>query len=711
MIPLPNSDSHNWKLTRKGGILQVKLETVEDLASLSSLDPKLWVALSCPVNGLEIDPKTLDLIDYDRDARVRIEEIKHAVNWTLKRLKIADTLFDGGDLPLAAINDTDPEGQALLTSAKQILENLGQTDALTLSVEQADNTAKIYEHSKLNGDGVIAIDATKNPATQHLIKTIVQHIGGVQDRSGQLGVTAKTLNSFYEQLQAYETWWSQGEATTEQGQNVLPYGETTPTAFKALKAVENKIEDYFARCRLAAFDQRAQAPLNLETKLYLAVANTDLSATNDTIEDFPLAQVTPICELYLKDGINPNWSARIAEFDELIYSQMESDPTAPLKPETWNAIRDQFTAYQKWRNSKPKTEIEALGILKIRELLTSGAKEELMELLAKDHALAPRMQAMDAVTKLTRYHRDLVKILHNFVNFRDFYDEQRTAIFQAGTLFLDGRECRLCIRVENPAKHAALASLSRAFVVYCDCKRNDSPKKFHIAAVFSAGDAANLIVGRNGIFRDRNDKLWDTTIVRIIENPISIGEAFLLPYVRVGRFIGDQLEKWATTRDKAIQTQLESGIKEIPNDKAPAKTSNANQVTGVASMLAATGIALGAVGAGIASLFDTVRTMAWWELPLITIGLLLMISFPSMFIAWLKIRKRTLAPLLDASGWAVNGRTLIDFKHGQTLTKRATLPINSECLTNKTLYKTRVWTWATLGIIIMAAALGWILLI
>lgn len=45
-----------------------------DLHALETLDPKLWVALSCPVNDLEIDRRTLALIDHDTDRRVRIEE-------------------------------------------------------------------------------------------------------------------------------------------------------------------------------------------------------------------------------------------------------------------------------------------------------------------------------------------------------------------------------------------------------------------------------------------------------------------------------------------------------------------------------------------------------------------------------------------------------------------------------------------------------------
>ena len=77
---------HPWNFRRIGGIYQAQIETVEDLKALPTLDPKLWVALSCPVNDLEIDVKTLAWIDHDADGRVRIEEALTAVEWSLQSL-------------------------------------------------------------------------------------------------------------------------------------------------------------------------------------------------------------------------------------------------------------------------------------------------------------------------------------------------------------------------------------------------------------------------------------------------------------------------------------------------------------------------------------------------------------------------------------------------------------------------------------------------
>lgn len=696
---------HAWNFNRRGGIFQVQLNTVEDLHALKTLDPKLWVALSCPVNDLEIDPRTLSLIDNDIDGRVRVEEMLTAVKWTLERMSAPSSLFVGGPLPLSAINTSDTEGQMMLASAKRILANIGEPEAESITVERAANTDKIYGQSRLNGDGVIAKDASNDEAIQVVIEEIMQCMGSKIDRSGEPGITREKLEKFFEELKAYDNWWAKGEVDAAKGEDVLPLDGATPGAFSHFIAVEKKIDDFFARCQLAAFDPRSEAPLNQEASIYKDIAREDLSTSREDIEAMPLSRITATSTVPILKGINPEWRERMRLLCDEVVQPLGIGPGDSLEIEEWQQVKARFTAYRQWRQSKPETGVEALSIKRIRKLLGSNLKGKITSLLEEDAKLAPEMKAIDSVEKLARYHRDLITLLNNYVNFNQFYDASVAAIFQAGELYLDGRECRLCLRVGNPAKHAVLASLSRAFVAYCECRRQDSKEKFHIAAVFSAGDSSNLIVGRNGIFRDRKGLLWDTTIVRLIENPISIHEAFLMPYVRIGRFIGGKIEKWAVSRDKAMQKQMETGVENVAQgNQEPSKASSNQAVGGVAAMLAAGGIALGAVGAGLASLFNTMKSLTWWELPLLIIGVVLMISLPSMIIAWLKLRKRTLAPLLDASGWAVNGRTLISAKLGRTLTSQAALPISAQCSSDER-SGVRGEIWAALGLAIVACAI------
>src|SRR6476620_2823769 len=97
---------HTWRFARVGGFDQVQITTGQDLVNLGKLDQKLWVALACPVKGIEFDERTLELIDSDPDGRVRASELLAATKRTKKALKKVDVREKSGEpLPLDAIAD------------------------------------------------------------------------------------------------------------------------------------------------------------------------------------------------------------------------------------------------------------------------------------------------------------------------------------------------------------------------------------------------------------------------------------------------------------------------------------------------------------------------------------------------------------------------------------------------------------------------------
>ena len=196
---------------------------------------------------------------------------------------------------------------------------------------------------------------------------------------------------------------------------------------------------------------------------------------------------------------------------------------------------------------------------------------------------------MVAVEKLVRFQKDLYELLTNFVNFADFYGKTG-AVFQAGTLYLDNRSCNLCIDVTEPGKHAALAGLAGAYLAYCDCTRPGGVKR-NIVAVFSDGDSDNLMVGRNGVFYDRKGVDWDATITKVIANPISIREAFWLPYKKMVRMIEEMAAKRAAAAEAASDAKMASAATAVSTaDKAqPAEPKKIDVGT-----VAAVGVAVGA---------------------------------------------------------------------------------------------------------------------
>jgi hypothetical protein len=676
MTPSSTASLHFWQFFRAGGLDQVKLQTGADLAALRQLDPKLWVALACPTQGLEFDSRTLDLIDSDKDGRVRVPEILAAIDWALARLENSNDLVAGGAaLPLAAIAANRPEGQAILAAARQILTALGRPEATAITVSDAADTSRFLAQTRFNGDGIIPAESAPDASTQRIIGEIAAAMGTRPDRCGLPGIDQAATDRFFGELAALSDWWTKADLSSGAPTGIMFLGDRTPAAFSALQAVRAKIDDYFNRCRLAAFDPRALDHLNGTDTTLAALAALDFSTLGAGIAALPLAHIAPARPLPLTADINPAWTPALAQFRTGVVTAVLGAGKHSINEAEWDELQYRFAAHAAWLATKPATAVEALGPDRIRAILLSGAREAITKLIARDLSLAADLAALESVERLARYYRDLPRLLANFVNFADFYDPARPAIFQAGTLYLDSRHCELCVQVSDAGAHAALATMSKCYIAYCDLRRPGEAMK--IAAVFSNGDNDFLMVGRNGLFVDRQGRDWDATVTKVIDNPISIRQAFWSPYKKFLRLVEEQVAKRAATADSAADAKLAAAAsatahadKGSPSKPAEPKKFDLALVTGI-------GVALGSIGAMLAAVFAKVVDLAWWQYPLVLVGLFLLISLPSMLIAWLKLRQRTLGPVLEANGWAINGRVRINIPLGTTFTALAKLPPNS----------------------------------
>lgn len=669
-VPTRDSGSiHTWKFFRAGGFDQVRLETGADLKALDLLDQKLWVALACPTRGIEFDTRTLDLIDTDKDGRIRPPELLAATRWACQCLKSPNDLLAGSpSLPLQAINDAVPEGKPLLASAKQILANLGKADATAITADDTADTTRIFSQTQFNGDGVIPAEASDDPATRAVLTDIIVCLGADTDRSGRPGISQVRLDQFFAQAQAFSDWW----AASEKDPAIRPLGEATASAFEALRAVRAKADDYFARCRLAAFDARALAALNRAEAEYVALAARDLTFGSPEIVALPIARVGPDQPLPLTAGLNPAWAPAVARLEREVVRPLLGPRTA-LSDAEWTGLTARFAPYEAWLAARAGAAVEKLGIARVREVLVGRGRETLAALIARDKALEPEANAIDAVDRLVRYHRDLFKLLNNFVTFRDFYRRGEKAVFQVGTLLLDQRSCDLCVRVEDPGKHASLAGLSKTYLAYCDVNRKSTGEKMTVAAAFTGGDSDNLMVGRNGVFYDRQGRDWDATITRIVENPISIRQAFWAPYKRLVRMVEEQVAKRAAAADAASTDKFSAAAVAAASEKSKAAEPKKLDTGTVAAL----GVALGSLATAAGVMFSKLADIPLWKIPFVVAAVMLAISLPSMVIAWLKLRQRNLAPILDANGWAVNARARLNIPFGASLTGVAKLPPGS----------------------------------
>lgn len=294
-------------------------------------------------------------------------------------------------------------------------------------------------------------------------------------------------------------------------------------------------------------------------------------------------------------------------------------------------------------------------------------------------ALSAAQAQYQPLRKLLLLSRDFYRLLRNFITFEDFYDKaQPKAIFQAGTLIIDQRACALCVRVSDMPKQNLQAGASGMYLIYCDCESKKLGKQMQIVAAMTIGGIRNLTVGKNALFYDNEGNDWDAVVTKIIDNPISIGQAFWSPYRKFGAWVTDLINKSAAEKDSKVFSEATNKVQEEANNTPPAGEKpkpQAFDIAKFAGIFAAIGMAVGYIGAFFTSVIGGFAELKWWQDILAVLGIVLVISGPSMFLAWTKLRKRNLAPVLNANGWAVNADVMVNVMFGSALTQQAQFPM------------------------------------
>lgn len=704
-----------WKFQRLGGLDQVTLRNAEELRHIRELDPKLWTALSCPISGLEFDPRTLALLDTDQDGRIRIPEVMAAVDWACIRLKDPSVIVAPGEtMPLHAVDDANDAGQRILASARAILHTLGKPDAENLSQADVAEAAAGASKNVYNGDGIVPPLPEAEPDVRAFITDALAVMGGVMDASGEPGVNKEIAQAFTGSLKKWRAWKDSVAGAAQ------PLGDGTAEVWDLMGQLREKIDDYFLRCDLASFAPASTNALCGQPGDELVAPEHGLLDVS-VLADMPLARVEADKPVSLTSGLNPAWREPVARLLELAKPLLREPGV--LSREDWSELQRRFAPYADAVAGKPvmtKVEttvppssgIDKLGYERVAAILGGDVGERFNELSDKDASVPAASTDIAAVERLVLYYLHLHRLLMNFVSFYDFYSLHRKAMFQAGTLYLDGRACRLCLPVADVVRHAKLATFSQLCLVYCECRRKirkgteDEEQRMNIVAAITAGKADLLMEGRNGVYVDSFGNDWDATLVNIISNPISLWQSLWEPYIKFGRMVSEQFAKFATDKQKDITDSAAKKLQTLPAAATTPGTQATPQPFDIGrsvGIFAAIGLALGAIGTAVASIANALFSLTWWQFPLILVGLFILISGPSFVLAWLKLRRRTLGPVLDASGWAVNSDVPINFTLGNALTTTASLPGNAERNYTDPLRRHRQWP---LLVLLLAILLG-----
>lgn len=597
----PAKGGYNWQYCSLGGVTRVNITSGEDIAHLGELDQKMWTVLSCPVKGLEMEERTLHLIDSDNDDMIRVKEVVDAAQWLCEVLKNPDNLLQGSDkVRLDDLNRQTEEGQKLYEFAEQVLRMM-QSDKREVSLAELDELFKNY-----------------NSTCQEELERVLK------------------------------------EMTVPEA----PYGKDSDLAVKALGEVKDKVDDFFMRCKVLRYDSNCSAAKGSTTECQTE-ENASIVASLSLL---PIAKPTVDGLLPLTTGINPAFEQAWESLHQLALAKDYPDRESITEKE-WHEVVAKIGDYASRRDT-------------LRQQLQAEQDER----IKKEH------DVMRPMEKLLRLHRDFYTLLRNYVMMADLYDGGEMCIFQAGKLYIDSRCCNLCLRVNDISRHNNMAKLSGMFLLYCTCTSQVKNETMEIVAVMTDGDIDNLRVGKNAVFYDRQGLDWDAVVTMIVDNPISIRQAFWRPYRKIGDWVSDKLNKSAAEKDAQNFAQLTSSAentqetlhtqmaKKNEGDKeTPKNTRQAFDIAKFAGIFAAVGVAFGFVISALTGLLD-LATRRWYSIFFMVAIVIFSISTPSVFLAWNKLRKRNLGPLLNANGWSINARIVVNTRFGNTLTEMAKYP-------------------------------------
>jgi len=648
-----------------GGSYQLSIEKGEDLLNVLKLDEAHWAATSVPIEILNCDRKFLEYLDTDRNKRIRTDEVKEGISYILSHLQNPSVIDGNDELNLSDLNTETENGKLLKNTAEIILANLGIEKKEKINLSQVRNLQKIMAKSVSNGDGVITSDATEDEEISNLINLIIEKFGSKLDASGVAGIDKEIVSSFFIQCQEYLEWKEKGKISEgKEKTEIMVFGQQTPALYEIYKQVEEKIEQYFLLSSLSQFDEETENLIKLSEE---EVKNFNVEDRNEIIkklEKLPIAPLNKELALDLEGITNILFKEKIKKFKENIINKIYSE-SDKLSIKQWEEIKKLFSNYKNWIENKKGEKVEVIGEETIKKFLSGKYKEKIEELIDKDIQVAPLIQSIKNLEKLILYKKYMIEFLNNFVSFSNVYNPEIVSLYEAGVLIIDGRKINLNILLKDINKHKKIASSSNIFIMYLNITgKENNQLQFQIASPVTSGEAGRINIGKRGIFIDRNGIEWDAEVIDIIKNPVGLIEAIKAPFIKIGENIKTQIEKITKTKQKKVKQSLVS----------PSSASFARDI------MVGGGVAIAAIGSSFAYITKVLSQIKVLHILITIVVIAGIILIPSLIMGLLKLRRRDLSILFEASGCAINVKMRLGTKLGKILTYIPDFPENSKKL-------------------------------
>ena len=718
-----------------GAIEQLQIATVEDMERLETLDEARWSATSVPVEQLFCDPALVSALDTDKNGRIRVDELKEARRWLWARLRNRERVIQGADTLILADLDPSHEEHAQVSAlAELLLAQLGAAARDRISLDQVRSFRASYMARFPNGDGVVARDQITDADAGALAEEILASTGGAPDLSGEPGVRAADIDLYLERVKAYDAW---RRRETEERETLFPLGEHTEAGAALVSALADKMTQYFAQCALVALEASAAGRLVASADDLAKLDVTSPDAINAWLAVAPLSRPDASGILNLEGALNPRFAAQLRVLaDDVGRRALGNEaPLRTLNAAQWAAIQAAFAPSQAWSAARPEGIPDGADPAKLMLWVDHAAVATLRALVEEDAGVADELVKFNTLEKLLLYQRWLFTIVNNSVSFPDLFEPEEQALFQRGVLIMDGRRMQLCVKVTDIAAHKTLANLSLIFLIYLKLERKDGDQTLTetVAAAATSGVRGGIAIGKRGVFYDRDDREWDAIVVDLIAQPISVWEAMIAPFVRVRDQIVSRmtaaLESKASAAETSAATSANSAASKAGTAaeaaaKAPAPASSAPGAAtagttaagttaaakpegNLQNMLIGGSLAFAALGSSMAFIVNTVAGIALGDLILTILGVVGAVAGVFGLLGWLKLRRRDVSAVLEACGWALNGRMRLVAPLDKVFTQKPGIPAGAEVHLKSSKSALR---WALPLALLLAGAAAWVVI-
>jgi hypothetical protein len=690
-----------FRFRRYGSSFQMRIEDASDLRCVLELDEALWVTTSAPIRTINCDPVFLDLIDTNSDGRIRCSELREAISWLFDHLKDTRSMEAGErSIALSAIRTESEEGQRIIKTATKIFRRLDSAGSPRISLEKVRAIKKEEEGRAVSEAGIVLPQAAEEKygsRVRDFLSDVISSLGGDPHPGGSRGVSLPNLEKFLNEARTYLEWLTKVSQSSGE-----PLGDKPAAAYSLLESLRDKLDEYFALCDAVRLSPEIADLLSPRVSDLEKLDFTVPETVESLLVKAPLSPPREDGVFRFDDRANPFYAEKLEAFRSQIFEPAEGQQHEMTRVQ-WMRIKGKFASYRNWLGSKPATRVESLGAQKLKSYLEDPIYEEAARsLIDESKTTAFVLDNIRLLEKLVLYQAYLIPFSNSFVSFPDLYNPERRALFERGTLVIDGRHYNLSIQVHDRSQHAKATQTSNMMVLYVEVGSKTNGGAHEVAVPVTSRGRGNLHVGKRGIFLETDGRELDANVVQIVENPISLSEAMVAPFQRLARVITGKFEKITTAAEEKLDsaggetvTKMYTALETTPPAPTPMTPS---PIPALGGLVAGGGIALAAVGSSAAFMAKTLAGLSWTSLLVGLVAAVSAVIVPASIVAALKLRKRDLSTILEASGWAINARMRLTRSQARFFTRVPDYPAGARGI------RRRYW-WAWLLLIAAFIAL------